>query len=122
MNKYPRFVEFRDELPIGGTGKILKRALREEIKALGEPEKMKVNVLFFGATAASVGQREAELELDGEIRADQALKRILAAFPALTENHEPKSLFFAVNRSYASGAEVICPGDELAVFTAVSGG
>jgi len=30
-NKYPRFVEFRDSLPIGGTGKILKRALREEI-------------------------------------------------------------------------------------------
>lgn len=28
--KYPRFVEFRDELPIGGTGKILKRALKEE--------------------------------------------------------------------------------------------
>jgi long-chain acyl-CoA synthetase len=29
-NKYPRHVEFRDNLPIGGTGKILKRALREE--------------------------------------------------------------------------------------------
>ena len=29
--KYPRFVEFRDELPVGGTGKILKRALREEV-------------------------------------------------------------------------------------------
>ena len=29
-NKYPRFVEVRDELPIGGTGKIFKRALREE--------------------------------------------------------------------------------------------
>ena len=29
-NKYPRSVEFRDDLPIGGTGKILKRALREE--------------------------------------------------------------------------------------------
>ncbi len=28
--KYPRFVEFRNELPVGGTGKILKRALREE--------------------------------------------------------------------------------------------
>jgi long-chain acyl-CoA synthetase len=28
-NKYPRYVEFRDELPIGGTGKIFKRALRE---------------------------------------------------------------------------------------------
>ncbi len=31
-NKYPRHVEFRDELPIGGTGKILKRALKEEIE------------------------------------------------------------------------------------------
>ena len=27
-NKYPRHVEFRSELPIGGTGKIFKRALR----------------------------------------------------------------------------------------------
>lgn len=29
--KYPRFVEFRENLPVGGTGKILKRALREEL-------------------------------------------------------------------------------------------
>ena len=29
-NKYPRHVEFRDSLPIGGTGKIFKRALKEE--------------------------------------------------------------------------------------------
>ena len=32
-NKYPRYVEFRDSLPIGGTGKIFKRALREEAEA-----------------------------------------------------------------------------------------
>ena len=32
-NKYPRYVEFRDGLPIGGTGKIIKRALREEAAA-----------------------------------------------------------------------------------------
>lgn len=30
-NKYPRHVEFRDSLPMGGTGKIFKRALREEV-------------------------------------------------------------------------------------------
>lgn len=30
-NKYPRHVEFRSELPIGNTGKIFKRALKEEI-------------------------------------------------------------------------------------------
>lgn len=31
-NKYPRFVEFREELPVGGTGKIMKRVLKEEIQ------------------------------------------------------------------------------------------
>ena len=31
-NKYPRHVEFRDELPVGNTGKIFKRALKEETK------------------------------------------------------------------------------------------
>lgn len=31
-NKYPRFVEFRNELPIGNTGKIFKRALKEEAR------------------------------------------------------------------------------------------
>jgi long-chain acyl-CoA synthetase len=30
-NKYPRFIEFREELPVGATGKIFKRALREEV-------------------------------------------------------------------------------------------
>lgn len=31
-NKYPRHVEFRDALPIGNTGKIFKRALKEEVQ------------------------------------------------------------------------------------------
>ena len=31
-NKYPRYVEFREALPIGNTGKISKLMLREEIK------------------------------------------------------------------------------------------
>jgi len=32
-NKYPRYVEFRDDLPIGNTGKISKLLLREEAMA-----------------------------------------------------------------------------------------
>ena len=35
-NKYPRYVEFRESLPIGGTGKIFKRALREEVSAASQ--------------------------------------------------------------------------------------
>ncbi len=33
-NKYPRHVEFRDSLPIGSTGKIFKRALKEEVQKI----------------------------------------------------------------------------------------
>ncbi|MEM9459312.1 MAG: long-chain fatty acid--CoA ligase [Myxococcota bacterium] len=33
--KYPRIIEFRDALPKGATGKILKRVLRDEAKAQG---------------------------------------------------------------------------------------
>ena len=31
-NKYPRHIEFRDSLPIGNTGKLFKRGLREEFE------------------------------------------------------------------------------------------
>jgi long-chain acyl-CoA synthetase len=31
-NKYPRYVEFRDSLPIGNTGKISKLLLRQELE------------------------------------------------------------------------------------------
>ena len=31
-NKYPRLVEFCEALPIGATGKILKRELRDDVK------------------------------------------------------------------------------------------
>lgn len=83
---------------------------------------MKVNVLFFGATADSVGEREIEISLEENIKAETALSQILDKFPALQKNHDKKSLLFAVNQEYASGGEIIRNGDELAIFTAVSGG
>ncbi len=83
---------------------------------------MKVNVLFFGATADSVGEREIEISLEENSKAENAFSQILAKFPALEKNHDRKSLLFAVNQEYASGDEIIRNGDELAVFTAVSGG
>ncbi len=79
---------------------------------------MKVQVLFFGATANAIGKREIEIDLADETRAENAFKKIVRDFPQL-ENH---SLLFAVNQEYASGDEVIRNGDELAIFTHVSGG
>ncbi len=83
---------------------------------------MKVKVLFFGATADSVGEREVEFSFDESIRAETALEKIFAEHPNLVKNHDKKSLHFSVNQEYASGDEIITDGDELAVFTAVSGG
>jgi molybdopterin converting factor small subunit len=79
---------------------------------------MKVQVLFFGATADAVGEREIEIDLETGAKAADALARIVERFPQL----EKHSLLFAVNQEYASGGETIRSGDELAVFTAVSGG
>lgn len=83
---------------------------------------MKVNVLFFGATADSVGEREIEISLEENLKAENAFSQVLERFPALQKNHDVKSLHFAVNQEYASGDEIIKNGDELAIFTAVSGG
>ena len=79
---------------------------------------MKVQVLFFGATADAVGEREVEVSFADEINADRAFAEIVERFPQLKRH----SLLFAVNQEYSKGDEVIKSGDELAIFTAVSGG
>ncbi len=77
-----------------------------------------VSVLFFGATADEVGEREIDLGLKENSKAADAFAQIIADFPQL----EKHSLLFAVNQEYSDGSEMIENGDELAVFTAVSGG
>ena len=79
---------------------------------------MKIRVLFFGATADETGEREIEFSLSENVNANQAFAEIVAKYPRL-KNHK---LLFAVNQEYASGEEIVKDGDELAVFTAVSGG
>lgn len=79
---------------------------------------MKVQVLFFGVTADETGEREIEFSLAENTNANQAFAQIVEKFPRL-ENHK---LLYAINQEYASGDEVVKNGDELAIFTAVSGG
>ncbi len=81
-----------------------------------------VKVLFFGATADSIGEREVEVSFGENTNAENALEQIFREYPNLAKNHDVKSLHFSVNQEYSSGDEIIRDGDELAVFTAVSGG
>ena len=78
---------------------------------------MNVKVLFFGATAEAAGKRDVEMSFGPDTTAQKAFAQIINSYPNL-----PEKLLFAINQEYSKGDEVIKDGDELAVFTAVSGG
>ena len=79
---------------------------------------MKVSILFFGQTAELAGTRQLEISVNSAMNASEAFAEVLEKYPKLKEN----KLLFAINQEYAKGDEIIKHGDELAVFTAVSGG
>lgn len=79
---------------------------------------MKVSVLFFGATADETGEREVSFDVRENAKAGAVFGEIVEKYPRLAAH----KLLFAVNQEYADGDEIINDGDELAVFTAVSGG
>jgi molybdopterin converting factor small subunit len=77
-----------------------------------------MKVLFFGQTAEIVKKRELEISLNIETKASEVFGEILETYPKLKEN----KLLFSVNQEYSNGNEILTNDDELAVFTAVSGG
>ncbi len=79
---------------------------------------MPIRVLFFGSTAAVTSKREIEMDVDDETHARTIFDQILTEYPRLAAHR----LLFSVNQQYATGDEIIRDGDELAIFTAVSGG
>lgn len=79
---------------------------------------MKVKILFFGATADAAGTRSVEIDIGEHATSSEVFDRVIADHPRLSGHR----LLFAVNEEYASGWEILDNGDELAIFTAVSGG
>lgn len=79
---------------------------------------MNIQVLFFGATADIAGRRSNEINLPAETMAKTAFDQILAEYPLLAA----RTLHFSVNQEFANGEEILKDGDEIAIFTAVSGG
>jgi molybdopterin converting factor small subunit len=77
-----------------------------------------ISVLFFGATAAIAGTRRVEIDVHREAKATEVFDRLLNEYPRLASHR----LHFSVNQQYATGDETLKDGDELAIFTAVSGG
>jgi molybdopterin converting factor subunit 1 len=79
---------------------------------------MQVRVLFFGATADETGKRSVEFQLRDLASVQTALDDMLTSFPKLSSHN----LLFAVNQEYVTEDRMLQDGDELAIFTAVSGG
>ena len=79
---------------------------------------MKVTVLFFGATADAAGRHSREVEVSNNAQSREVFDLAVREYPALGSH----KLLFSVNQEYAPGSEVLKEHDELAIFTAVSGG
>jgi molybdopterin converting factor small subunit len=85
---------------------------------VGGTEHITLTVLFFGATADAAGRRATQLEMPHGASSGEALEKLLRLYPGLASH----KLLYSVNQSYAGGSEHLKSDDELAVFTAVSGG
>jgi len=79
---------------------------------------MKIRVLFFGATASVIGAREIEkVTLDNSSPAD-VISELKTEHPGLSS----LKLLIALNEEYVRPDVRMNDGDELAIFTQVSGG
>ena len=79
---------------------------------------MNLTILFFGATADAVGSRELELSIEETATAGSIIDQLTQQHPALAKH----KLLIAINEEYADADTILADGDELALFTAVSGG
>jgi molybdopterin converting factor small subunit len=79
---------------------------------------MKLNVLFFGATADLTRLREQSVDFTVSSTVAEVLEHLKQAHPRLSSHN----LLIALNEEYVSPDSLVRDGDTLAVFTAVSGG
>jgi molybdopterin converting factor subunit 1 len=79
---------------------------------------MKVRVLFFGATAELVGSRNVEATISDTSLAADIVEHLQSEYPNLSD----RKLIVAVNEEYVAHNTPLNNGDEIAIFTPVSGG
>jgi len=79
---------------------------------------MQVRILFFGATADWIGRRATDFELANGATAAEAVDKITRSNKSFSDH----KLLVAVNQEYVPSDTKLKDGDELAIFTAVSGG
>lgn len=79
---------------------------------------MSVRILFFGATREATGNREIVINENGFSNVGSIVEELSETYPRLTSH----KLLYSINQHYASDSDLVKDGDEIAIFTAVSGG
>lgn len=79
---------------------------------------MSVRILFFGATREATGNREIVINENGFSNVGSILDELSETYPRLTSH----KLLCSVNQQYSERSDAVKDGDEIAIFTAVSGG
>lgn len=79
---------------------------------------MRLHVLFFGAAADAAESRELNIEDFSGDSAGSLLEFLRSRNPRLAG----RDLLVAINEEHAGADSVLNDGDEVAIFTAVSGG
>lgn len=78
-----------------------------------------INVLYFAQVAEIIGKRHETLNLPRPIIAKIWLRQLSQLYPNI---NQLKQLKIAINQEHANLAQIINPGDEVAVFEPVTGG
>jgi MoaD family protein len=79
---------------------------------------MSVSVLFFGATADAVGTKYLSVQAEEWRSVGCLLDQLVESYPPLHGSR----LLISVNERYAGREAALKDGDEVAIFTPVSGG
>ena len=79
---------------------------------------MSIKILFFGATADATGNREIVINKNGFSTVDSMLDELYSTYPRLASLR----LLVSIDQQYADCNDIVNDGDEIAIFTAVSGG
>lgn len=77
-----------------------------------------IKVLFFGATAEAVNSRKIDMKIEGEVTIGSVIDRLKESHPRLAN----QILLASINQEHVELTTIVSEGDEIAIFTAVSGG
>ena len=85
-----------------------------------EKEVIEVTIKFFASYREEVGEEEVTMRLGNGETVDDLLQTLRERLPRWAAyDHQP---MVARNLEYVGGDEILCDGDEVALFPPVSGG